>query len=294
MQESQPQLTLLGEEFLSRLPESIVKAALQVPTEWLSLSEHELKKVCYPAGSTQLEHNYQMDEQIRFQFWEEHKHACETNTRVQLNRICAGIMQPPNFSQKFLKEPKRVAWMLCPRGSYLAEVAHVVKTGTQRMLEIMELPSERRICRCHWGCMCPKKVKEFQAWQCSCKNGCICPAVFDHKLMDVKFKIYQNFEMRLKGSIPQVVSQRIQSVNYNVNKNLPSSPTDKPLLECSEAELDAQLAKLRAETAASRTALPPSRDIAPFINATVLTVDDGKSNQLEKELVPLPDTGDNS
>lgn len=283
----------LGEEFISSLPECMIEPAKKLPPEWFSMPENELKNFLYPR--TEKNSTYEVDQRLRALFWLERERCTVQNSkRMILRNICQDVMLPPNFVRDIPKNPKRLAWLLYPFGSHMAEISVQLKTGNDRINEILQLPLTRKICRCHWGCICNKKQKEAQdLYGCACRDECVCPALTDHKTAELMLKIYERVELRAKGSIPQVINQRIQSLS--VHKHLPSQP-EKEEQPIDMAALDARIRELEIITSSSEPGLPPSRQVTEFIEASSITPNDGKAEILEAELIPVksPSSGSDS
>jgi hypothetical protein len=263
----------LGDEFLARLPDCIRNAALSVPHDLFGLSESELQLRCYPNAGKRTKETLETDSKLRALFWLEHDLAFTEKRKMILRNVYQDVLLPANFIYSVLQNPRRVAWILTPFGSHIANVAHLLKTGTQRIQEILELPLTRKICRCHWGCMCPKKIRETNGDECACESDCICPTLTDTKVGELIVKIYEKLELRAKGSVPQVINQRINSMNLNYNKNLPPpEPDEQPK---TLAEIEEEIKKLEAQMNKPQ-ALPPSREIRDIVEAKALKPTDDK------------------
>lgn len=260
----------LGEDFLSTLPDSIRAAALRVDPSLFRLTESELLLRVYPPAGKRTRETFENDNRIRALFWLEHERATNNKSKMVLKNVYQDVMLPANFLNTFLRNERRVAWMLLPFGSHVANVAALLKKGTDRLSEILDLPLVRQICRCHWGCVCRKSILE-QHGECACDGSCICPPITDTKVGELIIKIYEKLELRAKGSVPQVINQRINSMNLNLNKNVEELP--EGFGNKSVEEIDAEIARIEAQMSAPQ-ALPPSREVAEIINATSLSPTD--------------------
>lgn len=287
-EESNPTHDPLGEEFLSRLPDCIRAAALKVSPDFFHLTESELQQRCYPNAGKRTKETLETDTKLRALFWLEHEQAVSQNRKMILKNVYQDVILPANFIYSVLENERRVAWILTPLGSHIANVATLLKTGTARIQEILQLPLTRKICRCHWGCMCPKKIIEANNYECACENDCICPTLTDTKVGELIVKIYEKLELRAKGSVPQVINQRINSMNLNLNRNVNqlNEPDETPK---TLAEIEEEIKKLEAQMAKPQ-ALPPSREIRDIVEAKALSPTDDK---VTIELAPNQEKPDN-
>lgn len=283
MQENLPAPTSAADqpfddEFLKLLPPCIAEGIKLIPPDWFSISEEELKLRCDNCRRPGVD-AFETDEKLRALFWLEHAEALNTKSVMRIQAICQDVIQQNYFIYKISKIPHRLAWILTPFGSHIAEVAIMVKRGNARLKEVMELPLTRKICRCHWRCVCLDKVKlgfPGVTSKCCCTPECICPELVDHKVGELIIKIYDKIETRAKGSVPQVVNQRIQSMNLHRHITTPAAIA-APSME----EIDARIRELELATSHTPT-LPPSREIAEIIDASAINQTD---SQTEKEKV---------
>lgn len=270
----------LGPEFLSILPDCIRAAALEVPHELLHLTESELQMRCYPPASKRHKNLFETDTRLRALFWLEHQRASQSKSKMILKNVYQDVIMPANFINSFLKNPQRVAWMLLPFGSHIANVAALLKTGTARIQEILALPLVRQICRCHWGCICKKYITKTRAGACACDPVCICPPITDVKVGELIIRIYEKLELRAKGAVPQQINQRINSMNLNLNKNLDEE--DFALSSKSIEEIDAEIARIESQIQAPQ-ALPPCRDVVEVVSHEILSPTDSLSRDIDIE-----------
>src|SRR3990167_10479068 len=193
---------------LDIVPEYFIKYIEKIPQEYLSMGEEELREICFPVERNKCskpESYYSVDQQIRTLFWIEHELAITQRRRMVAANIYSGVMHGPNFTSRVLRNPKRLAWMLLPFHSHVADVNLLLKRSSDRLKEVLEMPLTSQVCRCRWKCLCINFKKEV--FHCLCKDGCKCPVVFDVKAGELMLKIYEKAELRARGSVPQVGNQ---------------------------------------------------------------------------------------
>jgi hypothetical protein len=122
------------------------------------------------------------DERLRNAFWAEYEASFKLNQGMQMSRVYAGVCSKQCFYESVIKNPARVAWMLCPPTHYMNAMEEALLFGVDQMREILALP--------HVG-----------------KSGLI-----DSKLCSVKVEIVKMLDARVKGA----VVQKTQAVNVNV------------------------------------------------------------------------------
>ena len=118
------------------------------------------------------------DNRLRLTFWLEVERARAEGTRVQMNRVYAGVCDGGYFFGKFLKSPSRVAWLLTPVQSYERRLEEGLEYGITKLRAILDQDAGKNV-----------------------------------KLMELQAKIVMMFDMRLKGGH----TQRMESKTLNIN-----------------------------------------------------------------------------
>lgn len=248
-------IPMLDEDYerslINILPEGTAKWFRRVPEEWLVMQEAELKELFYPEmrGEQQTREKvsgkkkpgrstYMLDQQLRMAFWAEYD-AAQNNQRKFIPRhVYMNIISLSSWYNIVLPNPQRLAWIMCPPGSYVAKTMELYMCGLQLMQEYIELGV------------------------CKDDKGNI-----DAKLAAVQQKIMEGATVRVRGSIPMNVTQK--TLSYNINKN--ESTTVSPTTHGTKIEdLEKELEQLRksvteqehAQIAATSTAQSePQSDI---------------------------------
>jgi len=191
-------IPMLDEDYerslINILPEGTAQWFKKVPEEWLLMPEAELKELFYPheCGKKKVtggRSTYHLDQQLRMAFWSEYDSA-QNNVRKFIPRhVYMNVIHISNWYNCVLPNAKRLAWIMCPPGSYVAKTSEVFMAGLDLMKEYLDLGVQRD------------------------EKGYI-----DSKLAAVQQKIFEGAQMRVRGSIPMKVME--QRLSYNVNKSI--------------------------------------------------------------------------
>jgi hypothetical protein len=205
------------------LPEGTAKWFRKVPEEWLSLEEQELKKVCYPeqcGGEKEKSgrSSYHTDQQLRMAFWSEYDSAQNNQRKFIPRHVYMNVVHRSTWYNQVLPDPKRLAWIMCPPGSYVAKTTEVFHAGLDLMMEYIRL-----------GVNIDDKGN------------------IDSKLAMVQEKIFRGAEVRTRGAIPMHVMQKTMS--YNVNKNVDDTKQSPTTHGTKIEDLEAELQQLRQQVA---------------------------------------------
>lgn len=231
------------DEFELYLPQAWIKYYRKIPPNYFQVSEQELATIAYgPNGHPDCKVR---DDQLREVFWELHNDAVKWKRRIRADHVTQGIMASSSFRVQILYNYKRLAWILYPPGSYLAQNAVSLRKIQGKIDEVIALPVVVKECRCHYGCVCEppgwKGEKVFDRPPCSCKPTCICPERPNVKLIDTLVKLRDQMERRAHGSIPQV--QKVLSMNLHQHQQLPTP--EKSELPTDVVEVNKRLAALK-------------------------------------------------
>jgi hypothetical protein len=129
--------------------------------------------------------NYQpspTDNRLRLKFWMEYDRVQERGEgQMQMVNVLAGICSREFFYKTYIKNPQKMAWMLCPPAGYQIKTLEALEFGIDQLRDILDIP--------HIG-----------------SGGKV-----DVKLAELKAKIVGMLDTRVKGAIVQ------KSMNLNVN-----------------------------------------------------------------------------
>jgi len=80
------------------------------------------------------------DNRLRLKFWMEYEY-CQMmqHQEIQVNRVIAGICTYEYFRKKYLQNPKKVAWMLCPPTGFMVKAQEALEFGVEEMRSILEI-----------------------------------------------------------------------------------------------------------------------------------------------------------
>lgn len=168
------------------------------------------------------------DSRIRLKFWTEYDYAVTMGkSRMDLGRVTAGVCTREYFYATYMREPHKLAWMVCPPAGYMTKVNEALDVGIEKLREILELDAGKG----------PK---------------------FDTKLGELQLKITQMLEMRAKGAIVQ----KTLAINAHLS-GAAAKQVAGATAEVSMEELDKKLAaakKREAELMNGRTIVIPKNE----------------------------------
>lgn len=147
------------------------------------------------------------DNRIRLRFWMEYDSAMAAGRSLQPSYAFSGICSKDFFYRLYISNAPKVAWLLCRPASYEAINTEALHFGLEQLRDILETPH-----------ILP--------------NG-----KADTKLMEIKAKIVNMLDQRVKGSVIQ------KTMNLNV------TASDKKVSEIAEIssmeELERRLVELK-------------------------------------------------
>lgn len=115
-----------------------------------------------------------VDNRMRLSFWHEFEKCQTNNRRIYATNIYGGICTEEYFYHNYLKDPEKVAWMLCPPASYVTIMEETLQFGMTQIRQVMQRASPLR------------------------KDGTV-----DIKLLEMYIKIIKMVDDRVKGGIVQ-------------------------------------------------------------------------------------------
>lgn len=205
------------QQFLNLLPAFLQERIAQLPSNMFDLSEQELKERIFAE-----EEPSQVHQLLRQGFWDEYD-RCQRHKipMMDVHRIIHGVCTLGYFTNRYLATPENLAWLIVAPTDYLKSMKEILTMGMAQFREIVQMPNEI--------------------------NG-----LPNTKLMDVKFKIIQHIDMRVKGAIIQRIDQR--NINVSVDEESAAGQAalrdTRSVEELSMMEVDAKLKALEHKSQA--------------------------------------------
>lgn len=81
-----------------------------------------------------------IDNRLRLAFWSEYNRAQENDDHMRGVSIYGGICTHQHFTERYLKRPEKVAWMLCPPTAYETMLEEALQFGVDQLRDILALP----------------------------------------------------------------------------------------------------------------------------------------------------------
>lgn len=206
------------------LSDALKKSVLELPEEFLIMSETELKEKAHPTST---------DYALRVSFWREFDKAMWKGTgKIVSASIYGGICSEQYFYKAFIRTEAKFAWMIRPMQQYQKEMEAILYRCTERLWELIEIP-----------------LKDSKG-------------KMDPKRAEVLLKVVAQVENRVKGMAVQRSEARSLNVNV-VTRSKPSqgietmSSLDERIKQL-QAEVDEDGTKDSGEgRAREHQALPP-------------------------------------
>lgn len=144
------------------------------------------------------------DERVRLSFWDEYNASTSIGKRMSLQSILCGAVHWDTWVGVYEPNDTKMCWIFTPPTSYVASMRHILHAGTERLLEIMQLPM----------------LKD---------DGKV-----DTRVATLILRAWQLADMRMKGGVMQRVQIEQKSMNVNIDASN-SSKVDEMSLEELEA-----------------------------------------------------------
>ncbi len=225
----------------------IAESYRSISKEIWDMDEDERIKVAYydtalqkgrPLGK-RAEHT---DGRLRVSFWKHVDELIQKRSEASQSRLNVGFIKPNiktitrgicgyhNFLNHTIHQSMRMSIIFTrPNDDYCQQVAQY-NMGSNRLYEILALPITTRICRCHYQCVCkpPPKTSDNPNPEkaCACKAGCICPEKSEPKNGELILKTLEMLQLRIKGSIPQVINQRTLAMHRHEHSKAADAPKE--------------------------------------------------------------------
>lgn len=199
---------------ISICPDFLKDAIDRIPNEAFTMTDREINCLFRKPG--QYDAHAEIDEKLRISFWREYHEAAAQGKALNIRAVIAGICQYGYFIKNFVSHPWRLAYMLVPPADYVTTMEELLKLGLEQIRDILLLPH-----------IDPVTGRP------------------DARMADVKMKILERVENRVKG----MVAHRVETRNLNLNAEV-EAPTRK--LSGAEnlttiEEIEARLSELRGE-----------------------------------------------
>lgn len=161
------------------------------------------------------------DDRVRLAFWDEYNASTAAGKRMSLQAIISGTCSWESWITAYEPHDKRMCWIFTPPTSYVSQMRHILHRGTERLLEIINLP------------MLTDEGK------------------VDIKIANLILRAWQLADMRVKGGVMQKVQIEQKSMNLNLNAestvdNLRSQVASMDLQELES--LEARIEKAKRES----------------------------------------------
>jgi len=206
--------------FLRLLPKFVADRVRAAPTTWWDKSEAEIVRETWP------EHNSPDDvcARLRIALWDEYDRCFRFKLgALDFERCLRGICTIGYFRSRILSDFGKLAFLCTAPPVYENQVRLLHQKGLSELQKILALPNEY-------------------------PDG-----TADSKIADVKRRIYESLDMRLKGAVIQRIDQR--NINVNIDGD-PSMAGDAPKPDEMLAmdEIEAEIRKL--EETSARLSIP--------------------------------------
>jgi hypothetical protein len=225
-----------GRSVLRLAPETIQRAMCEIPEADRNLSEAELRKMIRPTPA---------DNQLRISFWLEYDRVqSRMLPQMETTNIIRGIITEDYFYKRYMKDLKRVAWMLIPPTSYTVKLTEMLEVGLGRMRGVLDLDPVG-------------------------PDGKV-----NTKLLELQLKITAMMDMRLNGAIAQKVQIEQKNMNMNLHLTRTSGEISGLLESGNMEELDKKLAELRKRDAMISQGVHPHAEKPETV--VVAAIEDGE------------------
>jgi hypothetical protein len=141
-------------------------------------TERELRNYCEPD---------ERDDRVRLSFWDEYNAATAAGKKMSLQSIICGSCSWEGWVTIYEPNNHKMLWVFTPPTSYVSAMRQILYRGTERLLEIMNLP------------LMDKEGK------------------IDAKVATLVLKAWQLADMRVKGGIVQRMQVEQKNLNLNLN-----------------------------------------------------------------------------
>lgn len=242
------------------LPAGIKDAYSRVPEDIKSMEDGELIKAMNKYSESRQGPGSRLEDRrrdirMKHALWYEYDRCVEDGKKMQIRSICKGIMPDRNFQKIYLDNKLRLEWILRPPLNYVNEQRVLLEKSIMGLHEILDAPVVRQVCRCLHSCICNRQRKLPQSKQqfhpCKCLEKCVCPPTIDTKLAQVKQRLHEMIELRVKGAIVQRVrvdkQHLVAQVKAARNDTLSFNEESVKTPIRTSGDIEAELHRLRGE-----------------------------------------------
>lgn len=114
-----------------------IKKIIEERPELFNRDEHDLLKLLRDMKASP----NATDNRLRLSFWNEYERAqTEQLDGMRVSNIHNGICTHQYFLERYLQQPERVAWLLCPPTNYEKALDEALCFGVEQLREILALP----------------------------------------------------------------------------------------------------------------------------------------------------------
>jgi hypothetical protein len=110
---------------------ALAQAVLRADQVLMLMDEGILRQKLQPSA---------IDNRLRLAFWTEVDNSINAKTSMVEQRIYAGIVTREVWEQKYLTNPKKMAWILTPVGNYESSMMEALETGVSQLRKILSAP----------------------------------------------------------------------------------------------------------------------------------------------------------
>lgn len=158
---------------------------------------------------------------LRMKFWLEYERASGDDTHFYMQNVYDGVCGETSF-RGIIRNPYKLAWILCPPINYLAVLDEMLQLGLKRRREALAKD--------------PSKT---------CVKG-----GFDTKLAELQHKITLSLEERKHGAVAQKIEQTTRELSVQAKLDVPASEVQNILENMSPDQVRAELEERRKRKAA--------------------------------------------
>lgn len=128
---------------LTLVPDAVaarIQAAVESHPGLFNIDERELYKL---AMENIRQGPSPTDNRIRLKFWMEYDRATANGEKAMKPvNFLSGICTKQYFYENYLKNPYKVAWLVCPPVSYLEKTQEALAFGLDQLRDILEMPHQ--------------------------------------------------------------------------------------------------------------------------------------------------------
>jgi hypothetical protein len=230
--------------FLRLLPRFVQDRVTAIPLVWWDFSEEEIVQKTWP------EHNApdSVCEKLRIALWDEYDRCFRFKiAAMDFERCLRGICTMGYFRARVLADPGRIVFLCTPPPLYENEVRRLHQKGLSQLQQILDLPL-----------LLPDGSP-------------------DAKIADVKRRIYESLDLRLKGAIVQRIDQR--NINVDIKSDGSILHAERPDEDKSMEELEKEL--LLLEQRSQSLSVPGGGVVAEVIDAEI-TSEEGARDRVDR------------